>query len=293
MFKQLPGVKFEQIPTKDNKTRQNQSSSQQKQISENHGKSSSGRPLKLIGEKVFAQAWQKEILFEYFKKNPYPTKEENSEMEEKTGLGLDWQKSWFHYQRRKWKESKTSLNKRPLNVATDSSTSADDDPPKELKEQKKSNAYLLENSAADILEKADKFADLRVKFEELQAKYKILSDMIFEKKILKLEDLEENVEANKLNSKEAVSDSAGISDDVKIQNITATACTANEKVPEKAVKPPSVPSQAPYIPPYHHPYYPPYYPPPPPGYLPYPPYQHPPQYYPPYPPASPPSSYPK
>ena len=288
LLQQLPGVKIEQLQSRG----QQQQLRDQNQIQPRKDpppnvitkSGNAARNFKKHSDKVFAQTWQKEILFGYFKANPYPGKEETAEIFQKTGLGPEWQKCWFHYQRRKirWKnDGKTTYyrpeqqpkNNTPENVvkneATESESSVD-----------KHAAYMLENNATDILEKAELLSDIKQKFDTLNAKYKILSDLIFEKSILTMDDLEREPEVEAV-PKEETSDASRSSAESPGRLYDSSKDDPPPQEPHKEVQQPNN-YQAYPPPPYPH-YYPPYYPPPPPGYLPYPPYQHP-QYYPPYPP---------
>jgi len=308
LLQQLPGVKIEQLQSKGHQypPRQHQERDQY-QLRDQlypHPKEhppnvttktgNAARNFKKHADKVFAQTWQKEILFGYFKKNPYPGKEETAEITQKTGLGPEWQKCWFHYQRRKirWKHDGKTTYFRPQQQQQQRPNKPENLKNEEVEPRTKidnHDAYMLENNATDILEKAELLKDMKEKFEALNAKYQMLSDLIFEKSILTMDDLDKEPEGEKI-MKEDASDASrssvespeGIYDSSK-----------DESVPQE---PPKEVQQTnnfqAYPPPPYHPYYPPYYPPPPPGYLPYPPYQHPPQYYPGYPPANQPAPYP-
>jgi len=293
LLQQLPGVKIEQLQSRGQQQQQQPQQQLREQLHQPRKEhppnviTSSGnaaRNFKKHSDKVFAQTWQKEILFAYFKANAYPGKEETAEIFQKTGLGPEWQKCWFHYQRRKirWKnDGKTTYyrpqhqlkNNRPENIVKDEATESGT-----LIE--KHDAYVLENNATDILEKAELLSDIKQKFDTLNTKYKMLSDLIFEKSILSMDDLQREPERETV-SKEDASDASRSSVESPEGLYDSSKEDALPQETQKEVQQPN--NYQSYPPPPYHPYYPPYYPPPPPGYLPYPPYQHP-QYYPPYPP---------
>ena len=184
LLQQLPGVKIEQLQSREQqvgfkKEQQQTVKTEQFQPREQlppKPSSSQSRNFRKHEDKVFAQTWQKDILMAFFQKNPYPSKEEQTEIFKATGLGPDWQKCWFHYQRRKlrWKNDGKSTyrphQQRNFKPYQTENNLKNDENEQETKD--KHDAYMLENNAGDILEKADVFDDIKQKFEELNSKYK-------------------------------------------------------------------------------------------------------------------------
>ena len=119
-------------------------------------------------EKVFAKDWQKVILKKNFKENPYPDKKEMDRISGEVGLDAKWLKNWYHTARKR-----LSLNKSDaVEDDNDGSSTLDDD--------------KGHDDQAEMLRK------LQRDFDELSAKYAMMTEILQEKLIIKhkADDLE-------------------------------------------------------------------------------------------------------
>ena len=122
LLQQLPGVKVEGV---------------QEEVPPRVSKSGRKIVVKPYDEKVYAKAWQKKILQQAFTTAAipfYPSKETQSEVARKTGLGLQWQSSYFQYQRKLLKREHGG--KLPASVADTNLISREDDTKEELSVEK-------------------------------------------------------------------------------------------------------------------------------------------------------------
>lgn len=195
-------------------------------------------------EKVFAKDWQKDILKKNFKENPYPDKKEMERISGEVGLDAKWLKNWYHAARRR-----LSLNK------SDSVEDNNDD-----------NIALDDDKGHD--DQAEMLRKLQRDFDELSAKYTMMTEILQEKLIIKQK-------ADDLEKPDQILDKTlDESSDTLTENVCKESLNQESTLPEAPVAPVPIkeekPAQivatpqqfAPYA------YYPQFYPPP--GYMPYP-----------------------
>ena len=221
---------------------------------------------KLIKTKVVSQPWQREILLDYFSRNPYPNKEEVAEIEAKIELNTGWIKSWFHTKRQREKNNPNS-NIKITKVATEKVTLSEDTGTDESFEK------VTETTAAAPDIKIEVYEELRRRFEDLQTQYKVLAELLLQRS-LTTEQTRRTVDPPKVPTVDLTGSSSDPAPEVSMPGET------HRQYPGMAYPGPGY-----TFPPYYPHYYPPQYPAyPPPSYYPQPQAQPPPSSLP-YPPA--------
>ena len=202
-------------------------------------------------EKVFAKDWQKDILKKNFKENPYPDKKEMERISGEEGLDAKWLKNWYHAARRR-----LSLNK---------SDSVD------VEDNNDDNITLDDDKGHD--DQAEMLRKLQRDFDELSAKYAMMTEILQEKLIIKqkaddLEKPDQILDKTLDESSDTLTENVGkesLNQESTLPEAPVAPVPIKEERPAQIAAPPQqqTPQQfAPYS------YYPQFYPPP--GYMPYP-----------------------
>ena len=208
-------------------------------------------------QKVFAQDWQKKILMKQFQVDQFPDRRRRDELEKELGLSQKWLNSWFITKRKiTRKQANKSINNsstEEINISKDVMNESldvlknEDDTADDVK--------MLDEEQSRPDDDTDKLETLQRKFDELQARYEVMSQLLIKRSIIKQDDVEKLKTDDKMLEK-LTTDDETLSESVAVEDALKT---------EEDVKPglsSSDPSQQ-QQPQYHYPYhYPHYYPPP-------------------------------